>query len=98
MTAEIVDLRWIAPPGSQAHPRLALVRHDDRLFSFSELLVYTPREQAPASLESEAVRPQEWWDDLSSRLPSVANRIAGMCHPRDFEVLDLYAMRAKGCA
>ncbi len=97
MTTGIVEPRWIAPPGLNVHPRLALVKHDNRLFSYSELLSHLMVQPDPA-LASGPFTPQECWDELLSRLPSVAKRAAAMSRPLDFEVLDLYAVPAAGSA
>ena len=98
MTLQITDIRWSAPHGIDVHPRLALVRHCGQLYSYSELLLHTPFEHIRASLEAGASTPQEWWDDLLIRSPAVAHRAVELCHPQDFEVLNLYAMTAWGSA
>ncbi len=98
MVHRIVDARWVAPPGVDAHRHLALIRHAERLFSFSDLLACTPPDEIDPGLAAGHVKPQEWWDDLASRRPKVADRIAARCHPQDFGVLDLYAMDVSGSA
>ena len=91
-------LRWVAPPHARVHPRLALVRHADRLFSFAELVRHTPFEFAMTGPDEQAGTPQAWWDDLLARSPSVARAAASRCVALDFEVLDLYALEAVGSA
>ncbi len=98
MQIDAMELRWIAPPGIDAHPRFALVRHSERLFSYSELLLRTPVEQIVASLDAGVSTPQQWWDELVSRSPDTARVTASLCRPLDFEVLDLYAVRPAGTA
>ncbi len=90
--------RWSAPPDSDVHPRLALVRHSDRLFSYSQLLFHTPIDDVVASLRAGASTPQEWWDDLLARSPEAAQRAVEMCRQVDFAVLDLWEMSAAGSA
>ena len=98
MTSQIVGVRWIAPPSSGVHPRFALVKHSEQLFSYSQLLRFTPIEDIVASLEAGAATPQDWWNDLVTRSPDVARTAVAMCDPLDFEVLDLFAMEAMGTA
>ncbi len=69
MVHRIVDARWVAPPGVDAHRHLALIRHAERLFSFSDLLACTPPDEIDPGLAAGHVKPQEWWDDLASRRP-----------------------------
>ncbi len=97
--AQHVDIpRWVAPPHARVHPRLALVRHDDRLFSYADMLRHTPFEFALADVDGVVPAPQDWWDDLLRRAPDVARSIAKRCEPRDFEVLDLFAAEVGGSA
>lgn len=98
MTPPITPTRWVAPAHEQAHPRFALVRHNERLFSYSELLHHTPSKYAFAVVQTGVTTPQEWWDELNRTWPVVARRTIARCHPRDGEVLDLFVTEAEGSA
>ncbi len=98
MSANTNSARWVAPVSGDAHVRFALVRHEERLFSYTELLAHTPRRQAFLALQSGATSPQEWWDLLLARWPAVALLAVGRCQPRDGEILDLFVVRHEGSA
>ncbi len=98
MTIGITEPRWIAPPGGDVHPRLALIKHGNRLFSYSDLVSHARTDEILPLPGGSGWSPQEWWDALLSRAPSVAHQAAALCQPRDFEVLDLYAMTPYGSA
>ena len=83
MTSQAGPTRWVAPFHEQAHPRLALVRHEERLFSYSDLLHHTPKKYAFAVVQS--------W-------PIVARRTIARCQSRDGEVLDLFVSEPEGSA
>jgi hypothetical protein len=98
MTTQLLETRWIAPPGLDVHPHFALVRHDGRLFSFAALTrLLSPDAVKPPS-ETIGLTPQEVWDDIAARLPDVAVRTAAKCQSLDNDILDLYAIAAQGCA
>ena len=97
MSFEPSPWRWAAPSRERCHPRLALVRHAGRLYSFAELLMHlTPDERLPLDISDSVA--QDVWDDIIERTPEAATRAARLCEPRDFEVLDLYACEAMGSA
>jgi hypothetical protein len=91
-------VRWVAPATQSSHRALALVRHEDRLFSFSELLRHVPKRQAFMALQSAGGSPQDWWDMLVREWPVIARRAADRSEPRDNEVLDLLVLPHEGCA
>ena len=98
MTSQAGPTRWVAPFHEQAHPRLALVRHEERLFSYSDLLHHTPKKYAFAVVQSGVTTPQEWWNELSRNWPIVARRTIARCQSRDGEVLDLFVSEPEGSA
>ena len=89
--------RWAAPSHERCHPRLALIKHRGRLYSFSELMRNVPPADLPDG-DASALSAQALWDDLAARAPTLAERAARLSVPRDFEVLDLYACQALGSA
>ena len=97
MRSHAIVTRWAAPCNMLCHPRLALVRHREHLYSFTELIGHLPVMEIGLSDDTSLVA-QEIWDRLAHTAPEAAEHAVRLSEARDFEVLDLYACAAFGSA
>ena len=77
---QIIELRITHPPGN-GRPKndAGLVLHEDRLFSFEEMLLKVPEQALYAALANGPRDPQEWWDELCRSHPSVTSNAISRC-------------------
>ena len=76
---QVVELRITRPLRTGLKNDADLVQHENRLFSFEEMLLRVPQQALYAALANGPRDPQDWWNELCRSHPSVASDAISRC-------------------